>query len=63
MPLNVAICLPKLNEWLMSALALEPFCESQMSTHTMAISDFGDALMTRGLAANVMPSKSSLFLR
>jgi len=62
-PLNMAIYLPKLNEWLISVLALEPFCESQMSTHMMAMSDFGDAFITRGLAAKVVPSNNSLFFR
>ena len=57
------MCLPKLNEWLMRVLALEPFCESHMSTHMMAMSDFGDAFITRGFADKVMPSNISLFFR
>ena len=47
----------------MSVLALEPFCESQMSIHMMAMSDFSDAFITRGLAAMVVPSNKSLFFR
>ena len=57
------MCLPKLNEWLMRVLALEPFCESHMSTHMMAMSDFGDAFITRGFADRVMPSNNLLFFR
>ena len=47
----------------MSVLALEPFCESQMSTHMMTMSDFRDAFITRGLAARVVLSNRSLFFR
>jgi len=47
----------------MSVLALEPFCESQILIHMMAMSDLGDALMTHGLAARVIPSNRSLFFR
>ena len=32
----------------------EPLWESQMSTHITALSDLGDALMTRGFEAKVM---------
>ena len=47
----------------MSFYALEPFCESQISIHMMAMSDFGEALMTCGLAARVISSNKSLSFR
>jgi len=47
----------------MSVLALEPFYESQMSIHMIAMFDFGNAFITRGLAARVVPSNKSLFFR
>jgi len=34
-----------------------------MSIHIMAMSDLGDALITRGLAARVVPSNKLLFLK
>ena len=47
----------------MSFYALEPFCESQISIHMMAMSDFGEALMTCGLAARVISSNKLLSFR
>ena len=34
-----------------------------MSTHMMAMSDFGDAFITRGFADKVKPSNISLFFK
>jgi len=43
---------------LISVLALKPFYKSQISIHTMAMLDFGEALMTLGFDARIMFSKS-----
>jgi len=43
---------------LISVLVLEPFYKSQIFIHTIAMSDFGEALMTLGFDARVMLSKS-----
>ena len=51
-PLIVAMYWQKLKEWLISSLALEPFWESQTSSHTIAMSDLGNALMTLGFEAS-----------
>ena len=37
--------------------AQEPLWESQMSTHTTALSDLGDTLMTQGFEANIASLK------
>ena len=41
----------------MMFFAQEPLWESQMSTHTTALSDLGDALMTHGFEAKVVSLK------
>jgi len=46
-----------LKHLLMSILALLPLWTSQMSIHTMAISDLGDTLIILGLDASEMLSK------
>ena len=61
-PLMVTMYLPKLNEWLISSLALELFLESHISIQMMNMSDLGDALITQGLDARVIPSNKSAFL-
>jgi len=62
-PLIVAMYLLKLNEWLMSSLALELFWESHISIQIMAMSNLGEALMTQGLDAKVMFSNILLFFK
>jgi len=47
----------------MMFFAKEPLWESQMSNQTTAMSDLGDALMTRGFEANVTPLKRWVSLR
>jgi len=41
----------------------EPLWESQMSTQTTAMSDFGDALMMRGFEAKTTPLNKWVSLR
>ena len=56
-PQMVAINCPTLNRRLMMFFAQEPLWESQMSTHTTALSGLGDDLMTCGFEANVTSLK------
>ena len=53
-PRTVAIHCPTLNQQLTMFFTQEPLWESQMSTHTTALSDLGDALMTCGFEAKVV---------
>ena len=50
----IAIKLLKLKYLLINPLALELLCKSQMSSHMMVISDFGDILIILGLEASEM---------
>ena len=56
-PLIVAMLFPMLKHLLMRSFALWPLCTSQMSIHTMAISDFGETLITLGLDEREILSK------
>jgi len=61
-PLMVAMYLPKLNEWLIISLVLEPFWESHILIQIMDMLDLEEALITRGLDTRVIPSNKSVFL-
>ena len=50
-PLMVVMWLPMLKHLLISILALTPLYTSQMSIQTMAMSNFGETLITLGLDA------------
>jgi len=50
----VAMCCPKLKDWLMIVLAFVLFCESQMLIQMTDMSEFLDACMTLGQVASVM---------
>jgi len=56
-PRIVAIYLPTLKHLLISVLALLLLWTSQMSIHTIDMSDLGDTLITLGLDAKEMLSK------
>ena len=58
----VAMYLPKLKEWLISSLALDPLRESQISNQIIAMLDLGEALMILGLAAREIFSNISVQL-
>jgi len=62
-PLTVAMNLPMLKRRLIMFFAEEPLWESQMSTQTTVMSDFGDTLMTRGFEANTTPLNRWVSLR
>jgi len=62
-PLMVAMNLPMLKRQLIMFFAKEPLWESQMSTQTTAMFDFGDALMTRGFEASTTPLNRWVSLR
>ena len=55
-PLMVVIWLPMLKHLLISILALTLLCTSQISIQTMAMSNFGETLITLGLDAREMLS-------
>jgi len=59
----VATKQPILKRWLIMFLAAEPLWESQMSIQTTALSDLGDALMTRGFEAKMMSLNKCVSLR
>ena len=61
-PQTVAIKHPMLNRQLIMFFVQELLWESQMSTHTTALSDLGDALMTCGFEAKVVSLNKCEFL-
>jgi len=56
-PYTIAMKLPTLKYQLIINLALEPFCISQISIQMMAMSDFGETLITLGLEARTISLK------
>ena len=62
-PCTVATWLPTLKQWLIRTLADVPLWKSQMSIHTVAMSDLGDALITLGLEAKEMSLKKCIFFK
>ena len=59
----IAMNLPMLNLWLIRDLALEPLWESHISTHMIAMSDFGETFIILSFEAKMTSLKMWVFLR